>query len=174
MPKTRQQKKDELSALVAHLGAMKSVVFTSYQGLKVNEATALRKQLRTEGVVYKVVKRTLLARALSQTGLPVPALPKAIGGVALAFGVQDEVLPAKLLDTFRKEHASVAFQGGIVQGRACTAAEIYSLAKLPSRQAILASILSTCAGPLRGLCVVASGPMRGVAQALRARSEHAQ
>lgn len=171
MSKSRTQKDQEVTTLVDRLQHMKSVVFSSYDGLKVTEATALRKKLRDEGIAYHVVKRTLLERALKQTGLAGLPLDGLRGGLALAFGFEDEVLPAKLLGAFQKEHAGVVLQGAIVQGRWYGAAQAQTLAKLPSRLELFAQVIRSLRSPMAGWCIVASGPARGLITVLKARSE---
>lgn len=158
--------------LVDRLQRMKSVVLSGYGGLKVTEATALRKQLRSEGVEYQVVKKTLLARALQQAGmavLPVDGLP---GGLALAFGYGDEILPAKLLDAFKKEYKGVVLQGAVVRGQWYNAAQTQALAKLPSRLELLTRIVGSMRSPMAGLCKVGIGPARGLVNVLKAHTEH--
>lgn len=173
MSKTRSQKERESQTLLERLGRMKSVIFSSYQGLKVPEVTALRKELRSQGVDFQVVKKTLLQRALDSAGKTVPELPSPQGGLALVFGYDDEVLPAKLLDTYRKTHPVVEFQGGIIGDQHYSAQQITALAKLPSRQELLAKAIGSMKSPLSGLVNVSIGPMRGLVQALKAIAEKA-
>ncbi len=168
MPKTRQQKQEDTKSVVDRLRRMKTVVFSSYAGLKVPEVTALRKTLRGQKIEYIVIKRTLLRRAMAQAGLEHIDLGQFTGSMAMAFSYDDEVLPAKLLDAFRKEHEAVQLLGGIVAGETFSAAQIQSLAKLPSRQELIAKILGSFVAPMRGLVTVASGPARGFVRVLQA------
>lgn len=169
MSKNRSQKQQELQRLTDRLGKMKSVIFSSYHGLKVPEVTALRRTLRNEGIEYQVVKKTLLERALNQVGIPSVLLSSFTSGISLAFGYDDEVLPAKLLSIFQKEHKNIIFQGGIVQGQLYTATQVQALAKLPSRQELLGKMLGSLRSPLSGLCAAANGPLRGLIQVLSAK-----
>ncbi len=171
MAKTRQKKETEVSTLVGRLGKTRSVIFSSYTGLTVPEVTALRKELRGQGIEYQVVKKTLLERALSAVGLEHVTLKDIEGGIALAFSYEDEVLPAKLLDVYKKEHAAVVFQGGFVQGAFYTATQVQALAKLPSRTELLGSILGSLSAPSSNVVRVLAGPARALVQVLKAKSE---
>ena len=119
------------------------------------------------------MKKTLLSRALENAGMPETFLDGTKESFALSFGFADEVTPAKILDGFRKDHEQLVFLGGMVGGTAYSAQEIQTLAKLPSRQELLAKIVGTLSAPMRGFVTVATGPARGFAQVLRARSESA-
>lgn len=171
MAKSRAKKQEEFATLLDRMQRMKSVIFSSYEGLTVPQVTKLRKELKAQGVDYQVVKKTLLARALTALGRTELSVDALQGGVALAFGFEDEVLPAKLLDTFRKEHKVVTFLGGFVQHTLYDGAAVERLAKLPSRQELIAKLLGTIQNPLRGFLQVSSGPMRGFARVLQAASE---
>lgn len=173
MPKSRQQKKADIDTLVDHLGRMKSVIFTSYDGLTVPEVTELRKTLRNEGVEHAVVKKTLFTRALEAAGMTGVSVKEFEGGIAASFGFTDEVLPAKLLKDFQKTHEAVVFRGGIIQGKLMSAAEVQALAKLPSKQELLAQLIGSLAAPMSRFVSVSSGPMRGFARVLAAKSEAA-
>lgn len=170
MPKTRSQKDQETQTLVDRFGRMKSVIFSSYSGLTVPQATALRKKLREQGVDYQVAKKTLLSRALAKAGMDENLADKFEGGLALAFGYDDEVLPAKLLSDFTKEFPALTLQGGIIQGQLYGAAQVQALAKLPSRTELLAMILGSLNAPASNMVRVLAGPARAFVQVLHAAS----
>ncbi len=171
MPKTRLQKEQETQMLVDRFGRMKSVIFSSYSGLTVPQATALRKKLREQGVDYQVTKRSLLVRALAKAGVDATFINNLEGGLALAFGYEDEVLPAKLLSDFTKEYPSLTFQGGIVQGQCYSASQVQAMAKLPSRMELLATILGSLNAPTSNIVRVLAGPSRALVRVLKALSE---
>lgn len=168
MPKSRVQKDQETQSLVERFGRMKSVVFSTYAGLTVPQATALRKQLREQGIEYQVAKKSLLTRALAQAGLDAIKLDAIEGGMALAFGFTDEVLPAKLLHGFMKDFPAIALQGGIVDGKLYSAQQVQALAKLPSRTELLSSILGSLQAPASNMVRVLAGPSRALVQVLSA------
>lgn len=171
MPKTRGQKQAELAKLTKQLSTMKSLVLSTTTGLKVSDVTKLRKLMRAEGAEYVVVKKTLLTRALRDEGISYPELDAVGSSFAVSFGFTDEVTPARLIQTFKKDHEVVEFLGGLVGKTAYSAEQVTALAKLPSRQELLAKLVGTLSAPLSRFVSVASGPMRGMAQVLHARSE---
>lgn len=170
MPKTRQKKESEVAKLTDYLKRMKSVVIAGYAGLKVKDVTVLRKELKKEGVAYMATKKTLLKRALADAGVALD-ISGLKSGIALAFGFEDEVAPAKLLATFRKEHEQLALLGGMVGTATYSSEQVEALAKLPSRLELLAKIVGSLQAPLTGFVRVASGPQRGFVQVLSAKAQ---
>lgn len=171
MAKTRQQKETEVATLTEQLQRMKVAVFATASGLKVKDVTALRTQLRTAGVDYVVVKKTLLRRALEAAALSAVDVSGIVTSFAIAFGYDDEVTPARLLAQFGKTHESLKLLGGILDGRALAAPEAVQLAALPTRDELRARLVGTIAGPIRGLVTVLSGNLRGLVRVLSAVSE---
>ncbi len=165
MAKSKQQKQATVAGLEAQIEGMKSVIFIATDKLTVKEETKLRQQLRAGGVPFSVVKKTLLSRALESKGIKAEGTAPFRGTIAAAFGIADEVQPAALLNTFMK------FMGGVLNGQWMTAAQVSSLAKLPSKAELLAKLVGTLQGPTRGLVGVLAGPMRGFVQVLKAKAE---
>lgn len=171
MAKTRQSKEQTLAALSDKLQRMKGLVFTHYQGLTVKDVTELRCLLRTQNIDLMVTKKTLLRRALTEAKADPSVVDSLSGDVALAFGFDDEIAPAKLLQTFAKTHPSVKLLGAVVQGQFVDAAQAVALAKLPSRDELLAKTVWVIKGPLTGLVQVMNGPLRGLINVLQAFNE---
>ncbi|MBI3573387.1 MAG: 50S ribosomal protein L10 [Candidatus Kerfeldbacteria bacterium] len=170
MSKTRQEKEAVLSDLTDKLKRMKAVVFTKYFGLTVKDVTRLRNQLRTEKIDFHVVKKTILRRALQAVDLDPGIVDALTGEVAVALSFEDEVMPAKLLQTFAKDHPAVVLLGAVVSGQLLSQTETKALAALPGRQALRAKLVWTLHAPLRGTVTVLSGPVRGLMTLLQALS----
>ncbi len=168
MAKSKQSKSETLSSLRDKLGRMKAVVFTHYQGMSVKDITDLRKQLRHGQVDFLVVKKTLLKKALPEAGFNAELVDQLAGDVATAFGYDDEIAPAKILSTFAKQHPQVQLLAGLMNGQTLNTAEVNALAKLPSREELLAKTVWVIKGPLTGLANVLSGNLRGLVQVLSA------
>jgi large subunit ribosomal protein L7/L12 len=156
-------KKEEKAASVAELhekfSRAKLAVMTECSGLPVNDITELRKQLRGAKAEFRVVKNTLAARAVDGTTL-VEAKPYFKGPLALMIGYDDPVLPAKILRDFikgekREEKIKIAI--GILDGKLMQPAQIVAVASLPSKPVLLAMLLSTMQGPVRGLVYTLNG-----------------
>lgn len=170
MPKTRSQKEETVTKLVDRLGRMKGLVVTTGTGLKVKDVTELRRELRKNAVDFSVVKKTLFLRALDGAKLSMPAVDAITGNLAVAFGYEDEVLPAKLLAAFRKTHEGLTLEGGIVDGSWQDDKAMLVLAQLPSKQELLAKIVGFLAAPASGFVGNVGGPARALAQVLHAKA----
>jgi len=156
-------KKEEKSAAVAELhekfSRAKLAVMTECSGLPVNAITELRKQLRGANAEFKVVKNTLAARAVDGTTL-VEAKPYFKGPMALMIGYDDPVLPTKILRDFikgEKREEKIKIAVGVLDGKLVQPAQIAAVAGLPSKPALLAMLLSTMQGPVRGLVYTLNG-----------------
>lgn len=165
---SRQAKTETLASLAEKLGRTKALVFTHYQGLSVKEVTELRRQLRTESIDLLVAKKTLLRKALADSGYDAGLVDTLPGDVAVAFGYADEVTPAKLLATYGKTHPQVELLAGLIEGRSISAAEVKALAKLPSKTELLAQTVWVIKGPVTGLVNVLAGNIRGLVTVLNA------
>ncbi len=172
MPKTRQQKKVILDELSQKVKDSKSIIFTKFEKLQVKENEDLRRRLKAEGGEYVVTKKTLLNLTLKDNALDVD-LNNLEGKVAAVFSYKDEVAPAKVVDNFRKEleEEKIFFLGGILDGKFIPAEVVENLAKLPSKQEILAQIVGSLNAPISGFVNVLSGNLRGLVTCLKAISE---
>lgn len=165
MPKSRAQKAEQLEALHQALG-QPGVVFFSYANLKVSELEALRGELRQQASTVLVAKRNLLRLAMAKQGITYDDATLS-GAVAVAVG-QDEVMPAKTLAAFKKKHESVQFQGGILEHRFMTAAEVEQLSTVPSKPELLGKLVGSLQAPISGLVNVLAGNLRGLVTVLDA------
>ncbi len=146
MAKSRQQKELTKEQLVSAFKGAKSVVFADYQGLKVPQADALRKQAREANVQYIVAKKSLFTLAAKEAGLTIDAkgFPGMLGA---AFGKEDEVAPAKVLGDAGKG-TTLKLVGGIFEGAAVDAEKVITLSKLPGKQQLLGMLVGTMYAPV--------------------------
>ncbi|MBQ4061934.1 MAG: 50S ribosomal protein L10 [Christensenellaceae bacterium] len=122
-----------------------SIMFLDYRGLTVEEVTDLRNKMRAAGVEYKVLKNTMIKRAADSLGID--GLDSVLEGpTAVAIGTDDPVAPAKILSDFVKAAKKTEIKGGIVFGKAATKEEIQYLATLPSKEQLIASLMSVING----------------------------
>jgi large subunit ribosomal protein L10 len=143
----RPEKVAAVEELKANFSGNTIAIATKYQGVTVEQVTKLRSKLREQKVTFKVYKNTLAKRALDELDLSGAALFMD-GPTAWAF-CDDPVAPAKILKDFAKEVDKVAMQGGILEGKPISAAQLDSLASLPSREQLLAQLVGTFAAPIR-------------------------
>jgi len=118
------------------------IVLTDYKGLDVTSINDLRRKLRESDIEYQVVKNTLLVRAAEDTDV---ALIKDHfkGPSAVAISYDDPVAPAKVLTQFAKDNNKLEIKVGVLNGKVLDLQAIKALATLPSKEVMLAQLLST-------------------------------
>ncbi len=168
---TRNQKHELVKELIEKIKAAKSVVFVDFKGLKVKDATILKRSLRAAGVEYVVVRKTLIDIALKNAGIEGANIAKVEGQVALSLSNLDEVAAAKIIDTFAKTNENVKMLGGVLGTQLMNAAEVKALAKVPSKEQLLGQLVGTLNAPISGFVNVLAGNLRGLVQVLNAISE---
>lgn len=162
---------EEVSAQVAQAG---SIVLAEYRGLTVEKITQLRKQARESGVYLRVLKNTLVRRAVKDT--PYEKLAEQMVG-PLMYGISaDPVAPAKLIASFAKANDQLVVKGGAMPNVVMDVAGVQALATMPSREELLAKLLGTMQAPVatfvRTLNEVPTKFVRGLA-AVRDKQEAA-
>ncbi len=172
MPKTREQKKEILENLKEKIKNSKSVIFASFDSLGVKENEELRVQLKSQGGEYYVPKKTLLKMALEANQIKDVDPVEMEGRVAVVFGYEDEVVPAKVVDDFKSKYEDkLIFRGGLLEGKFLAPEKIEELAKLPSKQELCARLVGSLASPMSGLANVMAGNMRNLVYVLSAIEE---
>ncbi len=151
-----QYKKELVSELVERIQKAQSVVFVDYKGIKVNEETKLRKQMRESGAEYLVAKNRLFKIALKECGITDSFDEILEGTTAFAFGYNDPVAPAKAVFDLAKvkekaKEDSFKIKGGYLTGKKVSIKEVEALATLPSREQLLSMLLNSMLGPVRKL-----------------------
>lgn len=128
-------------------------VVVDYRGLDVAEVTALRKELRDEGIEFHVYKNTMTRRAVDAVELS--ALSEVlVGPTAIAFSKDDVVAPARILNNFAKDHEALEIKGGVIEGEVATLEQIKELADLPNYEGMVSMLLSVLQAPIRNLAYV--------------------
>ena len=131
-----------------------SVVAVDYLGLTVEEADALRKNLRNEGVQFTVYKNTLIKRAID--GTPFEALGEGEtlkGSTALAFCTEDATASARVIAKAIKDYKKMAFKGGVVEGVVYDEAQIEEFSTIPSREELIARFMGSIQSPMTKLAL---------------------
>lgn len=167
---TKKQKELIVKDITDKLKNSSAVVFSDFKGLKVKDMSALRKELRSEGIDFQVIKKTLIDIALKDAGLKVD-VKKLEGQIALAVSSGDEVAAAKIIAKAAKLNENMKIVGGILGKNVLTAEEVGALAKLPSKEELLAKLVGTLNAPISGLVNVMAGNLRGLVNVLKAVAE---
>lgn len=164
------QKQQVVSELSDKLKAAVSGVLVDYKGITVENDTKLRADLRKAGVYYAVKKNSIIVRAAKQVGLD--ELESVLSGTtAIAVSDNDLTAPAKILAKFAETNKTFTIKGGFIEGKAASAEEITELAKLPSKEVLVAKFLGSMNAPISGFVNVLNGNIRGLVVALNAVAE---
>ncbi len=161
----RKEKELFVEDLTGKMNEAASIIFTDYRGLNVAQVTELRSRLREADIEFRVVKNTL-ARFAAQKANIADLDEIFIGPTAMAFGVTDPVAPAKILLGFAKDHPQLEIKGGVLDGSVIDLSKVEYLAKIPSREELLAKALGSMQAPISGLAMVLSGILRKLLYAL--------
>jgi len=142
-----EQKQEVVAEVSAQVAQAQAIVVAEYRGLPVGNMTELRKRARASGIYLRVLKNTLARRAVAET--PFAGLAEKLIG-PLAYGISaDPVAVAKVLQDFAKENnEKFVIRAGAMPNTVMTAEQVAQLARMPSRQELLAILLGTMQAPI--------------------------
>jgi len=177
-PKTKRKgggipaKARAVEGLRSELERSSAIIVTEYRGLTVAELQDLRRKLRPKGVEYHVVKNSLFRRAADGSGRG--ALKSLLSGpTAVALGTGDEVELAKRLIDETRTFKTLRIVGGLLAGRAMSAEDVASLARLPSKLQLQATLVGSLQAPLAQTVAVLQAPLAQLIRVLNAKSQRA-
>lgn len=169
----RPEKASIVEEIVENLNKSTSAVLTDYRGLTAAEMTELRKGLREAGINFKIFKNTLATIAVRQAGLN-DLEGMLIGPTAIAFGYEDPIAVAKLVNDFAKKHDALEIKGGIIEHQVIDQEKVVALAKLPGREQLIAQFIGLLSQPIVRLVTVLNKPVRDLAFVLNAVAQNKQ
>lgn len=165
MALTRQAKEALVADVTDQVAKSEAIVIAEYRGLEVEAITRLRKQARESGVYLRVLKNTLVRRAVA--GTPYEVLAGSLAGPLIYGMSEDPVACAKVLDGFAKQNDKLVIKGGAMPNVLMDVAGVKALADLPTRDELLAMLMGTLQAPVakfvRTLNEVPSSFVRGLA-----------
>ena len=152
--KVLSEKQAVVAALVDDLKAASSGVLVDYKGITVAEDTALRHELRENGVEYAVVKNTLLRRALDNMDLG--ELDGVLNGTtSMAISKEDPIAPMRIVNKYAKQMGDrFNIKAGFMDGKVLPLDDVFALAELPSKDALLGQVLGMMLAPITSLAIV--------------------
>ena len=159
MPKP--EKEQIVESIAEKMQSAKSVFLTDYSGLNVEQMTELRNNFRKESVEYHIYKNTLTRLSVKKIGYD-NILPHLTGPLAIAFGMEDPIAPARVIKDFSKELEKPTVKAGIVEGEYFDVSQLEELVNLPTRDQLIGQVVSGFAAPLSGLV----GALNGITQKL--------
>ncbi len=180
MPSTAvlEKKKQMVADLSQRIKNSCAGVVVDYKGINVEDDTKLRKELREAGVEYTVVKNSILGRAAQDAGLE--GLDSVLEGTtAIATSAEDYVASARILQKYADQHDNFSLKTGYLDGEVISMEKLIALAKLPSREVLLATVCSVFNAPIaafaRGVqAIVDKGGVEACEPAPKAEEEQAE
>ncbi|MCP1293226.1 MULTISPECIES: 50S ribosomal protein L10 [Chromobacterium] len=156
-----EDKKAVVAEVSATLADAQTLVIAEYRGIEVSSMTKLRAQARENGVYLRVLKNTLVRRAVE--GTPFAGLADQMVGPLVYAVSTDPVAAAKVLHQYAKADDKIIVKAGSYDGQVLNAAQVAELASIPSREELLSKLL-----------YVMQAPVAGFARALAALSDKKQ
>ena len=146
------QKEAAIKELAEQFKTDKLILLVDYRGINVEQVSKLRSDLRNANASYKVIKNNIVKRALNLNGEN--GLDSLLEGpTAVVTSKEDYLEASKIIYKFSKDNDFYKIKGGIIDGKVMTAEEIITLAKLPSRQELLAKLAGALLGNITKLAV---------------------
>jgi len=150
--KILNQKIKEVEELAEKIGKAKLVLLTDYKGINVADVTGVRAKIRAAQAEYKVIKNNITRRALKACNIE--GLDKELEGTtAVVIGYEDYLEPLKAIYEYAKNNEFYKIKGGIIEGKVVSVEELITLAKLPSRETLIAQLAGALLGNISKLAV---------------------
>lgn len=164
----KADKQDIIEQIKEQFQQSSSAICVDFRGVNVEKITQFRRQVKDVSGNYQVVKNTLARRAIAET--PFQELGQfLVGPTGIIFCQGEPMEPAKVATTFVKEtNGALQIKGGIVDGTVFDAKGIEQVSKLPSRQEMLAQLVSNLQSPISGLVGTLEGVTREFVYTLQA------
>lgn len=164
---TKAFKSEKIDEIKSKIEKAQVAIITDYKGMTVEEITNLRRDIQKDGGDYMVTKNTLAKIAVK--GTEYEALTeKLTGPVALAFGFEDPVAPAKAVKAFIEKAKKGEILGAVLDGKLLSVEETKALANLPSKEELFAKMLGSINSPASGIVGCISGVMASLTRAIAA------
>lgn len=169
---TKEKKQTLVAELTELLENSKLTAYAKYQGLTVAELQDLRKAARENGVKIKVTKNRLVRVALGEIAVYKDTDTTGLEGQLLyAISDSDEVMPAKVLANFAKDHKALELTGAFTsQGETLSKNEVVALSALPTKNELVAQVVSQLLSPLNDSVSALSGGISGILSGLEAKA----
>jgi large subunit ribosomal protein L10 len=166
----RAAKTEQVKDIRSRFDRMSSAVFLDFTGMTVEEVTKLRDAFRAKGVEYKVVKNTLVEKALADLGYvgKLGSVLKGMTGIAWSF--EEPSAAARLLKDIAKDNEKLKIKGGVLEGEVLGAKAVEDqLATLPNKDEMRARFLATIQAPLSRFVMLLNAPAREFVGVLAAK-----
>lgn len=150
-----EDKKAVVAEVSAQVANAQTIAVAEYRGIEVGDLTVLRRKARESGVYLRVLKNTLVRRAVA--GSPFAELADQMVGPLIYSISVDPVAAAKVLNDFAKTNDKLVIKAGSYAGKVLDKAGVQALASIPSREELLAKLLGVMQAPVSGFaCALAA------------------
>lgn len=168
---TLQKKEAVVAEIKEAIEGANSMIIVRYEGVSVQDITELREECRKEEVNYKVLKNTMVRRALHE--LDHEEFDDLLNGPnAFVFSNGDMTAGPRIIGNYAKDHEdNMAVKAGLVDGKMIDEAEVKKLATLPTKEQLLSMVLRALQGPITGLAGVSQAILSQLVYALNAIKE---
>jgi len=156
----RTDKSQVISDVVEKITRTKSMFIADFTGITVEEVNELRREFRKANIDYKVVKNTLARKAMENVTGYDSVVNNIVGPTAIAFSYDDPVVPAKIIKKFREKYQKLNLKVCVIENVVYDGSRLDEIAKLPSRNEMIAGILGSLQAPLSGVIGAVSAVMR--------------
>jgi len=156
---TRTQKEKIVEDLAKKFTEEKIAIFTKVYKIPISKLDELRRGLKKIGAELKIGKKTLLKRSLEKAGVTLD-LKKLEGELGVIFGYENQVETAKVAQKFKRVNETFQILAGLLEKKVISATDVVALAKLPTREQLLAMLAGTLVSPLRNFLNVLHGNQR--------------
>jgi large subunit ribosomal protein L10 len=156
----RNEKSEQISEIKELLESSSAVYLTDYSGINVEDISDLRNQFRNEGVRYKVFKNTLVKRALDESGKYDKIADHLTGMIGFAFASSNPIAPAKIINKYFGDKDKMSLKACYIEGEYFDGSHLKTLATLPSKNELIASIMGSLDSPVTGIAGAINAVMR--------------
>ena len=156
----RNEKSEIISEIKELLESSTAVYLTDYHGINVEDISSIRNQFRDEGVRYKVYKNTLVKRALDEVGKYDKIADHLVGMTGFAFTSADPLAPAKIINKYFGDKEKLSLKACYVEGEYFEGSQLKTLATLPTKNELIASIMGSLDSPVSGIVGAINAVMR--------------
>ena len=170
---TKAFKDDKIQLIKEKIDKAQVAIVTEYKGMSVEEITKLRRSIQKDGGDYMVTKKK--KKKIAIKGTPYEVLADTLKGpIAIAFGFEDQVAPAKALSKFIKDTKKGEILAAAMDGQLLSAADAKALANIPSREELYAKMLGCINSPASGIVGGINGVMSALVRAIAAVRDQKQ
>jgi len=167
----RARKESEVALLKDRFGKMAVAVLTDFRGLDVESMVRLRQEFGEKDVEYRVVKNTLVSRAIDEEPFKEEVSSYLVDMTGIAWSYEDPTLPARIIRDFQKSNEHLKIKCGVLDGRTLTPEQVESLAKMPGREELLGQICALMIATPQALVRQMMGPPQSIVSLIESREK---